>query len=330
LSILIVDDDPVVLKSCERILKEEGYKTILAGGTQEALDLMADNTFSLLLVDIKMPEKDGLYFIEQARAKNPDIPILVISGYPTEDTISRSIKLGAGGFLAKPFSPDELLEEVKSLFGKRRQRVQTRNILVIDDEQIVLDSVQKIMSSANYKTDLAASSRQGLEWAMNRDYDIVLSDIRMPEIGGMKILREIKRAKPSLPVIIFTGYATVKSAVQAMKLGAENYIEKPFTPDTLLEAVNTTLAKAGDREPEPQELIHKDEIIKVLERASEDGEFVSALFYAGADALEEYDLTGPEKLALLTGDIKWIESYTGPLTAVQRRWLEQRLSAEIW
>jgi hypothetical protein len=54
------------------------------------------------------------------------------------------------------------------------------------------------------------------------------------------------------------------------------------------------------------------------------------LLYEGADALEEYDLTGPEKLAILTGDIEWIEAQIGALTADQKRWLEQRLSAEIW
>ena len=165
---------------------------------------------------------------------------------------------------------------------------------------------------------------------MARDYGIVLTDIRMPEIGGMRILREIKRSKPALPVVIITGYATVQSAVQAMKLGAANYIEKPFTPDTLAGAVQDALEKAAAKEPEPQGLIHKERMIEVLERAATDAEFVTELFYKGADALEEYELTGPEKLALLTGDIQWIESYVGSLSPKQRRWLDQRLSAEIW
>jgi len=206
----------------------------------------------------------------------------------------------------------------------------SNRILVIDDEQIVLDSVKKILEPEGHSVEQAQSSRRGLELALDRDLDLVLTDIRMPEIGGMRILREIKRAKPTLPVMIITGYATVQSAVQAMKLGAANYIEKPFTPETLVEAVEGALAHAAAREPEPQGLVHRDEMIRVLERAGTDGEFVAELFYRGADALEQYDLTGPEKLALLTGDIQWIESYLGTLTAKQRRWLDQRLSAEIW
>jgi DNA-binding NtrC family response regulator len=202
--------------------------------------------------------------------------------------------------------------------------------LVIDDEQIVLDSVSKILTDENYQVDVSLSGRKGLEGAIQGDYDIVLTDIRMPDIGGMRVLRDIKRAKPSLPVVIITGYATVRSAVQAMKLGAADYIEKPFTPDQLLKAVASALDVAATQVPEEQGLIHKQEILKVLENAATDPHFFTSLLEDAADALDEYDLTGPEKLALLTGDAEWIEGQIGPLTRSQRRWLDVRKSAEIW
>jgi len=202
--------------------------------------------------------------------------------------------------------------------------------LVIDDEQIVLDSVSKILTDENYEVDVSLSGREGLNRAIEKDYDIVLTDIRMPDIGGMRVLRDVKRAKPSLPVVIITGYASVKSAVQAMKLGAADYIEKPFTPDQLLKAVDAALDAAATQTPEVQDLIHKEEMIKVLERAASDSEFFTNLLEYASDALDEYALTGPEKLALLTGDVEWIEEAIGPLTRSQRRWLDLRRSAEIW
>lgn len=205
-----------------------------------------------------------------------------------------------------------------------------RRVLVIDDEQVVLDSVRKVLSGEDYEVDTTLSSREGLDWALQRPYDLVLTDIRMPVIGGMRVLRDIKRMKPSLPVVIITGYATVRSAVQAMKLGATDYLEKPFTPEELHAAVATALDPARAPLVEPQELIHRQEIRRVLERATTDKLFAASLYERGADALEAYELTGPEKLALLTGDVAWIEQHVGPLDEVQRRWLEQRLSAEIW
>ena len=202
--------------------------------------------------------------------------------------------------------------------------------LVIDDEQIVLDSVSKILTAENYEVAVSLSGREGLNWAIERPYDIVLTDIRMPDIGGMRVLMHIKRAKPSLPVVIITGYATVRSAVQAMKLGAADYLEKPFTPDQLLKVVASALDLAATQVPEEQILIHKEEMIKVLERAASDDEFLTNLLEYTTDALDEYDLTGPEKLAILTGDISWIEEQIGPLKRSQRHWLELRKSAEIW
>jgi len=205
-----------------------------------------------------------------------------------------------------------------------------KKALVIDDEQIVLDSVSKILTDEQYDVDSSLSGREGLNQAIGKEYDIVLTDIRMPDIGGMKVLRDIKRAKPSLPVVMITGYASVKSAVQAMKLGAADYIEKPFTPDQLLKSVISALEQAATREPEEQALVHREEMIKVLEKAASDREFFTNLLELATDALEEYDLTGPEKLALLTGDVEWIEEQIGPLTRSQRRWLDLRRSAEIW
>ena len=208
--------------------------------------------------------------------------------------------------------------------------MEKRKALVIDDEQVVLDSVRKILTAENYEVDVTLRGREGLDWAIERPYDIVLTDIRMPDMGGMRVLRDIKRAKPPLPVVMITGYASVRSAVQAMKLGAADYLEKPFTPDQLLKAVAAALEIAATKPPEEQALIHRAEMIKVLERAASDREFFTNLLEQAADALDGYDLTGPEKLALLTGDIDWIEEQIGPLTPSQRRWLDLRRSAEIW
>ena len=208
--------------------------------------------------------------------------------------------------------------------------MENQKVLVIDDEQIILESVKNILSKEKYDVDTSLISRIGLEMALNNDYDIVFTDIKMPIIGGMRVLRDIKRNKPSMPVIMITGFASVKSAVQSMILGATNYIEKPFTPEELIEAVHSALDTPEKVTKMEQMLIHKEEVIKVLERAANDSNFSESIYYTGADALEEYNLTGPEKLAILTADMGWIEKHVGKLTEAQERWLISRLSAEIW
>jgi len=208
--------------------------------------------------------------------------------------------------------------------------MEKKKVLVIDDEQIVLDSVRKILAAESYEVDTADNGTRGIKLALKHSYDIVLTDIRMPDVGGLIVLRDIKRQKPSLPVMIITGYASVRSAVAAMKLGAADYIEKPFTPERLAEAVATAIEREKEREPDAQQIIHKEEMLRVLERAGHDNDFRSALLSHGADALENYELTKPEMLAVITGDIHWIEEQIGPLTDNQKKWLEARLAAEIW
>ena len=205
-----------------------------------------------------------------------------------------------------------------------------KKVLVIDDERIVLDSIIKILEEENFEVDVNLSGRQGLEWALQKDYDVVLTDLRMPDIGGMRVLRDIKRAKPAMPVVMITGFGSVKSAVQAMKLGAAEYLEKPFAPDDLVKVIQKALHIAATTPPEEQRLIHKEEILKVLERAATDYMLVYNLLHYGAEALDEFTLTPAEKLAILSGDIKWIEQHVGTLTPTQRKWLEGRLSADIW
>lgn len=205
-----------------------------------------------------------------------------------------------------------------------------KRVLVIDDERIVLDSITKIMKEEDFEVDVTLSGREGLEWAVNKNYDVVLTDLRMPDIGGMRVLRDVKRAKPAMPVVMITGFGSVKSAVQAMKLGAAEYLEKPFSPDDLVKVVQKALHLAATTPPEDQRLIHKEEILKVLERAATDYMLVYNLLHYGAEALDEFNLTAAEKLAILSGDIQWIEKHIGALNPTQRKWLEGRLSAEIW
>ncbi len=208
--------------------------------------------------------------------------------------------------------------------------MEPRSVLVIDDEQIVLDSIGKILREEGYRVETCLSGKRGIELAIRNEYDIVLTDIRMPDVGGMRVLRDVKRAKPVQAVVMITAFATVKSAVQAIQLGADDYLEKPFTPDDLLRSIDKAIENASSTPPDPPSVVHGELVLEVLERAAVDPEFVTSLFYHGVEALEEYDLTGAEKLAILTGDAMWIESHVGPLNSVQLRWLEQRLSSEIW
>lgn len=199
--------------------------------------------------------------------------------------------------------------------------MEKRKALVIDDEQVVLDSVKKVLDAKNYEVDLTLKGKKGIDLAIRNSYDIVLTDIRMPDIDGLTVLRDIKRVKPTLPVLIITGYASVNSAIQAMKLGAVNYIEKPFKPEELAQAVAGAIEGSSGILQEEQTIIHIKEISDVLKKGADDPEFARKVFEQGADVLEKYHLTHAEKLAVITGDIDWIEDQVGTINHERKQWM---------
>ena len=119
------------------------------------------------------------------------------------------------------------------------------NILVIDDEQIMRDGCLRILSKDGWAVITAENGKQGLEEVQARfdKIDVILLDLMMPGVSGMEVLDQVRLIDPNLLVIVITGYATVESAVEAMKKGAYDFIPKPFTPDQLRIVVRRALEK---------------------------------------------------------------------------------------
>ena len=114
-------------------------------------------------------------------------------------------------------------------------------ILVLDDEKIVLDSVTRILNDENYLVETCRKGEQAVETLKEGGFDILITDLKMPGMDGLQAMEAMLEIDPDLSVIMFTAYSTVDSAVKAMKLGAVDYIRKPFTPDQLTELVEKVM-----------------------------------------------------------------------------------------
>lgn len=121
-------------------------------------------------------------------------------------------------------------------------------ILIIDDEEIVLKSCKRILKNANYEIDTALSGEEGLKAAAQKRYDIVITDIKMPGLSGIQVLERLRKERPDVTVIIFTGFATVENAREALKKGAFDYVPKPFTKEELNVVVQNAV-KARENDP---------------------------------------------------------------------------------
>ena len=114
-------------------------------------------------------------------------------------------------------------------------------LLLIDDETGILESLRILLKGEGFNTTVALGGRAGLDRLDDGEPDVVLSDIRMPDVTGVQVLAAVRERYPSCPVILMTAQATLQSAMQAVNEGAFYYIQKPFRNDELLAIVRRAL-----------------------------------------------------------------------------------------
>lgn len=116
-------------------------------------------------------------------------------------------------------------------------------ILVVDDEKNILLTVRHALEPRGYEVTSAATGEEALRLLEQQVFDLMLLDLKLPGVDGMSVLKEASEKQPHVPVIIISAYGTVGNAVEAMKLGAIDFLEKPFSPEELREAVRRILAR---------------------------------------------------------------------------------------
>lgn len=131
-------------------------------------------------------------------------------------------------------------------------------ILVVDDEPIVCSSCRKTFEEEGYQVETALSGREGLKKARQGDFDVIVTDLKIPDINGLEVLERLKREQPHIPVIMITGYASPETDTEAMKIGAFDYIAKPFSPDQLMDVIRTAIEKRRvvSEAPDAKGLMH--------------------------------------------------------------------------
>ena len=385
--ILVVDDEENVCQSIKKVLSRKGYEISQAFTVDDAVKLIKDMSFDLVITDLMIPGTSGLELLQIIRDHYPELDVIMITGYASIESAVKATKLGASAYLPKPFTPDELTKVTESTLANRIVRARTKpvqkaqpqeeelpdenidvdmpfnarevakhtskeyvetlthsdiplakktiaekaycytgqrecrrlvlegrecsgecillkkekeraksgahvkrvsnnvidvdlpfnmaevervtgsdyincltrsdmplaalygrdanakySVLVVDDEPIVCHSVRKILSKQSCAVEEAFDVDAALQKMKLRQYDLVLLDLKMPKRSGMEVLQSIKTQWPDLPVIMVTGHGTIETAIEATRLGAFNFIPKPFTPSELAQVAVEALA----------------------------------------------------------------------------------------
>ncbi|MEJ2545892.1 MAG: response regulator, partial [Calditrichaceae bacterium] len=108
------------------------------------------------------------------------------------------------------------------------------NILIVEDEQAIRDALNMVLEEEGYQTQTASNGKEAMELVNKSDFDILITDLKMPEMDGMTLTRQVQQICPQTSVIIITAHGSLESAIEALRIGAYDYILKPFDFDDVL------------------------------------------------------------------------------------------------
>jgi len=366
--ILVMEDETSLAKGLRMILEKEGYRVDIASTGHGAMDALRKKEFDLLVADLRLPDMDGMEIIREVKEKRPATKTIVITGYPSISSAVDAMKLGVSDYLPKPFWDEDFKAAVeKALAGGKEMylkqepdityaRREVRHerpiqesvkaedlgrpkVLLMEDEPSLARGLKMVLTKQGYEVDLADTGLRALGTLGTKAFDLLVADLRLPDMDGMEVIRTVKEASPETQVIVITGYASVPSAVNSMKIGALDYLAKPFTMDEFMVAVDKAVkvkteavpeVRIAPPETEEERLIQQREVIRVLDKTTQDQRFWRDLMETGSEVLRGYHLSNEAKAAIVSGDLHWINENVGELTQKQLMFIYKRLEREAW
>ncbi len=278
--VLIIDDDRVTREQIAKELKRHYCEPFLAADGKEGLEVLLREDISILLLDVKLPDVDGLEFLKQVKDQKPNCEVIVITGFGSESIAIQSLRRGAIDYLEKPINFDELaaaLGRAQEKLLEREELSYKSTVLLIDDEESAILPLKRFLEKEGYEVFTALSGKDGLRLIENNKIDILVTDIHIGDANGIEILHAAKKLYKDIEGIVVTGQKDEILAIDSLRAGASDYLTKPINFDELLLSMQKVVDKINlnrDRLYRNRELKISSEIIakmnEELERRIED------------------------------------------------------------
>jgi len=235
--VLIIDDDVDFADSLAELLRAEGLDVDVAYNAHDALALMRNGAFDLTLVDMKMPERDGVDSLLAIRALAPRARVVMMTGYSLSARMRDAMAGGAAGILHKPLDLSLLRTLIEHQDG-------TPLVLVVEDDPDVADSLRGILEAHGYSVMAAGDGGEAVRRAVARRPDALLLDLRLPGMGGVAAYRELARRGVELPTVVLSAYLEDErdSLCQIGALADDQILDKPVDAARLLAVMERVTA----------------------------------------------------------------------------------------
>ncbi|QIZ78912.1 response regulator [Ferrimonas lipolytica] len=259
---IVVDDNHSALQIYSTYLRDLGFQVETADNGADALNLIKEHQPVLVLIDWMMPEMDGLELVEQIHHLQQQngietVPeILMMTAYRGE-SVQHEVKQGrVHTLLQKPFKQNDLQDAVLDAFASKfepavkaeqpeplPQTNEQAHILLVEDNLINQQIATELLKSAGYQVSLAVNGADAVQAVTDNQYDLVLMDIQMPVMDGLRATKEIRKSNTDIPIIAMTAHAMSGDRDKSLAAGMNDHITKPIVLPQLFEALNSWLNK---------------------------------------------------------------------------------------
>ena len=259
-TILVVDDERMICDLMRTVLSRHGHLVVTAAGGREALELFQQHRPRITLLDLRMPEMDGIAVLKQIRAMEPQASVIVLTGATSDSLEYQALEMGVTDFLRKGLSLNVLERTLARALqppvtaatlpspGARAPvgAEESASILVVDDEQMVLDMLKQYLTGEGYQVRTAGDGGPALALVEREQPQMIILDLNMPGLNGIAVLRQLRAMQYRGGTILLTGSEDEKLLLEALDLGSMDVIGKPIDLERLLLSVQVGLALSAD------------------------------------------------------------------------------------
>ena len=256
-TILVVDDERLVCDLLRSVLGRYGHEVLTALNGREGLELFKKHRPRFTLLDLRMPEMNGIEVLKQIRAIDPQAAVLILTAWGSDALEQQARQLGVVDFLSKGLSLDVLVDAMERTLQQTAHAASPAQaaapggapraapvaagdgdfILVVDDEPQIRDLLKRFLTLRGYKVRVASDGQQALTMVEQQAPQLIVLDVYMPGINGVEVLRQLRRKKYTGGVILLTGSQDDKLLQEALDLGSVDVMGKPVDLERLALAI---------------------------------------------------------------------------------------------
>ena len=256
-TILVVDDERLICDLLRSVLAGHGHEVLMAMNGRDGLELFKKHRPRFTLLDLRMPEMNGIEVLKQIRAIDPQAAVLILTAWGSDALEQQARQLGVVDFLSKGLSLDVLVDAMERTLQQTAQAASPAQaaapggapraapvaagdgdfILVVDDEPQIRDLLKRFLTLRGYKVRVASDGQQALTMVEQEAPQLIVLDVYMPGINGVEVLRQLRRKKYTGGVILLTGSQDDKLLQEALDLGSVDVMGKPVDLERLALAI---------------------------------------------------------------------------------------------